>query len=195
VYLSTRRGSWIINRISDNGLPIDMIGTKRSTYMVRKLIGDKRLEPLIRSKLNSRFDHASYSLQPQHGVLSQHPTVNDDLPNRIACGTVIVKPNIKHVTEHGVVFDDDTTVEQIDILLFATGYTFGFPFLDESVVKVQDNHVDLYKWIFPPNMASNSLAVIGCIQPLGAIMPISELQCRLAIRVFKVLRQHFFNAF
>ena len=36
--------------------------------------------------------------------MAQHPTINDALPNKILAGTVIVKSDIEHFTENGVVF-------------------------------------------------------------------------------------------
>lgn len=45
---------------------------------------------------------------------SAHPTVNDELPNRLACGSVIIKPNVQSFTEHGVVFDDGTSIDHVD---------------------------------------------------------------------------------
>ena len=61
---------------------------------------------------------------------------------------------------------------------------------DNSHYNVRVNavycQVDLYKYVFPPDLSHPTLAVIGCIQPLGAIMPISEMQCRLAAGVMKV---------
>ena len=71
-------------------------------------------------------------------------------------------------------------------MALATGYRFGFPFIDKSVVDVKENRLPFYKYMFPPDLQHPTLAIIGCIQPLGAVMPISELQCRLATRVFKV---------
>ena len=139
----------------------------------------------VELRLNYRFDHARYSLRPAHDPLSAHPTVNDDLPNRIITGHVIIKPDIRAFTESGVVFDDGTKAD-IDVVFLATGYSFGFPFLDKSVLDVKQNKVNLYKWLFPPDLEKQTLCVIGCIQPLGAIMPISESQCRLFARVVKV---------
>ena len=80
-------------------------------------------------------------------------------------------------------------------VVLATGYIFGFPFLDKRVVDVKENRLPFYKYMFPPDLKHNTLAVIGCIQPLGAIMPISELQCRLATRVFKVGIDKFTNRY
>ena len=141
---------------------------------------------LLESKVNGRFNHATYALKPKHRILAQHPTVNDDLPNRIACGSIIVKPNIKRFTKTGIEFEDGTVEENIDLVFLGTGYVFGFPFIDDSIVEVKNNFVNLYKYVFPPDSHPGTLAIIGCIQPLGAIMPLSELQCRWAARVFSV---------
>lgn len=69
--------------------------------------------------------------------------------------------------------------------VFATGYKFSFPFLASQVVSVTDNKASLYKYVFPPELDRPTLAIIGLVQPLGAIMPISEMQARWATRVFK----------
>ena len=136
--------------------------------------------------LNQRFDHAEYGLKPKHRPFSQHPSVNDDLPNRVICGSVIVKPNIKRFTETGVEFDDGTFEDNIDAVILATGYKFGFPFIDKEVLEVRENCVELFKYVFPPDLEHPTLAVVGCIQPVGAIMPISEMHCRWATGLWKV---------
>ena len=186
VYLSTRRGTWILNRVADHGLPLDMLTINR--FLNGVLAPWKNLtNSYIEYKLNQKFDHELYSLKPNHRVFSQHPMVNDDLPNRIVCGSVIVKPNVAEFTETGVKFDDGTFEDNIDVVFLATGYVFGFPFVDKEVIEVRNNEIELFKYAFPPDLEKPTLAVIGCFQPLGAIMPICELQCRLATRLFKVL--------
>jgi dimethylaniline monooxygenase (N-oxide forming) len=45
---------------------------------------------------------------------SAHPTINDDLPNRIACGTIRVKRNIVEFLENGVRFADDSIASDVD---------------------------------------------------------------------------------
>lgn len=186
VFLSTRRGSWIINRVSNYGYPIDMEST-RFLSVIKHTLPSSLINLEAERRLNRRFDHANYGLKPQHGVFSQHPMVNDDLPNRILSGTVLVKSNVKRFTETAAVFEDGTVEENIDVVVFATGYTFAFPFLDDSVIQVYKNSVSLYKYIFPTDLEKTTVAIIGLIQPLGAIMPISELQARWATRVFKGL--------
>ncbi|XP_067846790.1 flavin-containing monooxygenase 5-like [Heptranchias perlo] len=182
VFLSTRRGAWIVNRVAAKGFPADMLFNCRINCLLPSSLKTWFAERAV----NSRLDHANYGLQPSHSFFSQHPTVNDDLPNRIISGTVLVKPNVKQFTETAAIFEDGT-VEDIDVVVFATGYTFSFPFLDESIIKVHKNHVSLHKYVFLPQLEQPTLAIIGLIQPLGAIMPISELQARWATRVFKGL--------
>ncbi|KAJ8388459.1 hypothetical protein AAFF_G00133350 [Aldrovandia affinis] len=48
-----------------------------------------------------------------------------------------------------------------------------------------ENKTSLYKYMYPPGLERPTLAIIGLVQPLGAIMPISEMQARWATRGFK----------
>ncbi|XP_039985150.1 flavin-containing monooxygenase 5-like isoform X1 [Xiphias gladius] len=184
LYLSTRRGAWILNRVGDSGIPIDLLFNRVVNYL-RKILPFNVFCGLGESRLNQRFDHSLYNLKPKHRLFSQHPTVNDELPNRILSGTVQVKPNIRRLQGSSVEFDDGSVVEDIDLVVFATGYRFSFPFLASHVVSVSENKASLYKYVFPPELDRPTLAIIGLVQPLGAIMPISEMQARWATRVFK----------
>ncbi|NXT15955.1 FMO5 monooxygenase, partial [Prunella fulvescens] len=186
VFLSTRRGSWVLHRVADNGYPFDFSYLSRFLHLVQNVVPSGIINFFMERKLNARFDHTLYGLKPEHGILDQHPTVNDDLPNRIISGRVRVKPNIQQFTEMSAIFEDGTR-EDVDAVVFATGYSFSFPFL-EGCVKVVENQIPLYKFMFPPELEKPTLAFIGLIQPLGAIMPISELQCRWATCVFKGLQ-------
>ncbi|XP_074687770.1 flavin-containing monooxygenase 5-like isoform X2 [Strix aluco] len=183
VFLSTKRGTWVLHRLADGRYPFDFTYVSRFTQVLRSLLPQSTINFYLERKLNARFNHALYSLQPRHQILDQHPTINDDLPNCIISGRVIVKPNIQEFTETSAIFEDGTR-EDIDAVVFATGYSFSFPFL-EKYVKVVENQISLYKFMFPPDLEKPTLAFIGLIQPLGAIMPISELQCRWATRIFK----------
>ncbi|KAK7133344.1 hypothetical protein R3I94_015273 [Phoxinus phoxinus] len=185
VYLSTRKGSWILNRVGDKGVPFDMMFNNRALMWFLGLLPVGYSNKFGENQLNKRFNHKLYGLQPAHRVFSQHPMVNDDLPNRILSGTVSVKPNVQEFRGSSVVFEDGTVEDNIDLVVFATGYTFSFPFLSSHVIPVSKNKVSLYKYVYPPALEHPTLAVIGLIQPLGAIMPISEMQARWATRVFK----------
>lgn len=187
VFLSTRRGAWVLNRVGDHGYPIDVLLSSRFKYYIKSLCGESLQNTYMEKKMNQRFDHAMFGLKPKHRPLSQHPTINDDLPNRVISGSVKVKGNVKEFTETAAIFEDGSREDDIDVVIFATGYSFAFPFLEDSV-KVIRNKISLYKKVFPPKLEKPTLAIIGLIQPLGAIMPISELQARWVTQVFKGLK-------
>ncbi|XP_005413529.1 PREDICTED: dimethylaniline monooxygenase [N-oxide-forming] 5 [Chinchilla lanigera] len=187
VFLSTRRGAWILNRVGSHGYPFDVLFSSRFAYLLSKVCGQSLSNAYLEKQMNERFDHEMFGLKPKHRALSQHPTVNDDLPNRIMAGLVKVKGNVKEFTETAAIFEDGSREDDIDAVIFATGYSFSFPFLEDSV-KVVKNKVSLYKKVFPPNLERPTLAIIGLIQPLGAIMPIAELQGRWATQVFKGIK-------
>ncbi|XP_075689423.1 flavin-containing monooxygenase 5-like [Rhinoderma darwinii] len=184
VFLSTRRGAWLWNRVFDSGFPLDIVLFSRFHGIIADTF-PSLVNSLLEYKVNSRVNHENFGLKPQHRILSQHPTISDDLPNRIMSGKVLIKTNIKRFEETDVIFEDGTVEKDIDVVIFATGYKFSFSFFDDSVMKVENNQAPLYKMIFPPHLEKSTLAFIGYIQPIGAIMPISEIQARWATRVFK----------
>ena len=95
-----------------------------------------RLNAMVEKQLNQKFDHTKYGLKPKHRFTQQHPMANDELAHRIASGTLGIKPDIKRFTRTGVEFSDGTIEDDIDVILYGTGYKFSFPFLSEDVVKV-----------------------------------------------------------
>ncbi|KAF8370571.1 hypothetical protein PRIPAC_77000 [Pristionchus pacificus] len=142
------------------------------------------VETAAQRQLNRRFDHDLFRLKPDFGVFGAHPTVNDELPNRIAAGTVRVKPQIRRFTERGLEFDDGTKVDEVDTVVLATGYSFEFPILERGeLVKVKENEVDLFQNVFPLSCEHDTLGIIGLIQPLGCILPIAEMQARVVLDV------------
>jgi len=40
--------------------------------------------------------------------------------------------------------------------------------------------------MFAPDLQHQTLAIIGCVDPLGPNPPLMEMQCRVAVKVFKV---------
>ncbi|XP_077134483.1 flavin-containing monooxygenase 5-like [Ranitomeya variabilis] len=184
VFLSTRRGAWLLNRVFDSGLPLDIVLFNRFYGVLTDAL-PSLVNRLLENKVNSRVNHENYGLKPEHRILSQHPTISDDLPNRIISGKVLMKTNIKQIHQRDVEFEDGSVEKDIDVVIFATGYKFSFPFFDDSVIKVENNQTPLYKMVFPPHLEMPTLAFIGYIQPIGAIMPVSEMQARWATRVFK----------
>ncbi|KAL1427553.1 hypothetical protein MTO96_017255 [Rhipicephalus appendiculatus] len=168
-YLSTRRGAWVTRRVGPNGAPIDIFMLTRLRKYVMSLLPHSLANGYMESFLNRSFNHEAYGLKPKHRYNAMHPTTNDVLPSLILSGKVRVKKNIAEFTEDGVIFDDDDNATPLDDVILATGYQIKFPFLAKEVVSVEDNQVQLYKYVFPPQLKHPSLAIIGLVQPVGPI--------------------------
>lgn len=110
---------------------------------------------------------------------------NDELLACILCGRVSIKPNVKEFTETSAIFEDGAVFEAIDCVIFATGYGYAYPFLDDSIIKSRDNEVTLFKGIFPPQLEKPTLAVIGLVQSLGSAIPTADMQARWAAQIIK----------
>uniref|UniRef100_A0A3B3Y4Y7 Flavin-containing monooxygenase n=1 Tax=Poecilia mexicana TaxID=48701 RepID=A0A3B3Y4Y7_9TELE len=158
VYLSTRSGAWVVGRVGPGGLPFD------TTWISRLVVTLSSLFPTF---------------------WAQIPVINDDLPGRIISGRIQVKPNVKEFRETSVVFTDRSIIDEVDVVVFATGYNYSFPFLPPDLQAKSGYRLRLYKHVIPPTLAHPTLAVVGFIHGLGAINSMAEMQARWSTRVFK----------
>lgn len=169
VFLSTRRSAHIIPRYLW-GYPSDKFVNSFSSHL-----------PFSWQRASFRLvlalfqgNQESYGVpKPEHDLFTEHPTLSDHLLNRVAQGDVNMKPNIARFEGKTVHFVDGTS-ESVDVIVFATGYHIRFPFLPDEVLTVQDNALSLYQHVVHPER--EGLYFIGLVQPLGPIMPLSELQ-------------------
>jgi len=106
-------------------------------------------------------------------MMQEHPTLNQEFVAYVGHGRVKIKPNIRELQGDYVLFEDGTRLP-FDIIIYATGYNISFPFLKSDIVAVEDNNIALYRRVVDPNLPN--LYFIGLLQPLGAIMPLSEIQ-------------------
>lgn len=187
VFLCSKRGAWVLSRIEEGGYPFDLLNFTRFKTWIRLSLPSSVERWLIERRLNKSFDQSNYGLQRDRCSWKE-PLVSDDLPLCIIRGSVVVKPSVMKFTESSVTFDDGTS-EDIDVIIFATGFNFTFPFLDESVTKPSNSKVLLYRHVFPLELEKPTLAFIGIIQPIGAVILPSEIQARWAARVFKGLNK------
>jgi hypothetical protein len=120
-------------------------------------------------------DMTAYGLpEPDHKLLEAHPTVSAELLSRLGHGDVEVKPNIECFAGGRTVRFIDGSEEEIDLVVYCTGYKITFPFFDEELVSAKDNRLPLYRRVV--SVERPGLYFIGFIQPLGAIMPLAEAQ-------------------
>ena len=168
-YLAMRRGAYVIPKYL-KGRPTDELGSELTSRLPLAL---QRFmyERLVKT---AQGEMEAYGLPaPDHKLLEAHPTISSDLLGRIGHGRITVKPNIERLEGDRVRFTDGST-EQIDTIVYCTGYKISFPFFPEDMISAPDNRIPLYRRVVDPE--HRGLYFIGLIQPLGAIMPIAELQ-------------------
>lgn len=78
VFLSTRRGAWIFNRVGEQGYPIDTIITTRTNAFLKKLLSQSMVSNFVEKQLNARFDHSHYGLKPKHRCQQMLPLPRRD---------------------------------------------------------------------------------------------------------------------
>ncbi|KAI8819123.1 flavin-containing monooxygenase [Fimicolochytrium jonesii] len=195
VILSARSGQWILPRSSLFGVPLDHLSTRLAASLPRPLT-NYLFETAMKFQ---NGDLSRFGLKPKHGIFDAHPTVNGHILDRIAAGKILVRPNVAEFaattsTSTGVprtntVVFEDGTVEQIDQVIYCTGYKIEHPFLSPQTSldilgreRPDSNRVRLYKNVFP--VFHKNIAFVGLVQPIGAVMPVSEMQARWVSRVF-----------
>ena len=171
-FLSSRRGAYILPKYLF-GRPLDQIGVNSLTGKLPWGFRQAILSTMYRVGVGKVQD---YGLpEPDHKLGDAHPTISADFLNRIAHGEMTWKPNLSRLDGDRVVFEDGSS-EEIDIIVYCTGYKVTFPFFDEDFVSAPDNDLPLFRRVFKPGI--DNLAFIGLLQPLGAIMPLAEAQGR-----------------
>jgi cation diffusion facilitator CzcD-associated flavoprotein CzcO len=173
-FLSTRRGAHIIPKYMF-GLAMDRI---LPSWCWRYLPFPVLQFLFATGLFLSRGRVQDYGIPaPTHRVLQEHPTISADLLNILGHGDAQIKPTIKELRGSKVLFADGTE-EEIDVIVYATGYNITFPFLDKNVLNPVDNQVKLYRNVIHPGYPG--LYFIGLVQPWGAIMPLAEAQSEWA---------------
>ena len=169
-FVATRRGAWVIPKYL-NGKPIDEIAnsvTGLAPIPVMRAVMQRSLKVAVGSPTD-------YGLpKPDHKLLEAHPTVSSEFLPRLGHGDITPKPNIDRFAGGRTVRFVDGTEEEIDLVVYCTGYKITFPFFDPEVFSAPDNRMPLFHRVV--SVERPGLYFIGFIQPLGPIMPIAEAQ-------------------
>ena len=174
VFISTRSGAWVIPKYVF-GRPADQVfktNPRLPLGLQRRIV--RLLPPLVSGRMEN------FGLPtPDHHFLEAHPTVSSELLLRLGSGDAIAKPDVATLEGHCVRFTDGS-VEQIDAIVYATGYQISFPFFDLDFISAPGNVLPLYKRMFKPGI--DDLCFIGFGQAIPTIFPFAECQSKLAGR-------------
>lgn len=169
-FLAMRRGAYVMPKYL-NGKPTDEAASKVLTMMplaVQRFVLGRMLGL-------TAGDMTAYGLpQPDHKLLEAHPTVSAELLSRLGHGDIAVKPNIDRFCGGRTVRFVDGSEEEIDLVIYCTGYKISFPFFEKDLISADENRLPLYRRVV--SVEHPGLYFIGLIQPLGAIMPLAEAQ-------------------
>lgn len=174
VFLSTRSGAYVVPKYIF-GKPVDQVvkTNPRIPVGLQRRLG--RTLPRIFSGRMEDFGLPT----PNHKFLDAHPTVSSELLGRLGAGDAVGKGDVAELFSDRVRFADGS-VEQVDAIVYATGYNVSFPFFDHDFISAPENKLPLYKRMLKPGI--DDLAFIGLGQAIPTIFPFSELQSKLAAR-------------
>ncbi|MGH3266284.1 MAG: flavin-containing monooxygenase, partial [Trebonia sp.] len=170
--ISSRRGAHILPKYMF-GRPLDQIGVNALTPRLPWAVRQAVLAGLYRLSVGRMSDYGLPA--PDHRLGEAHPTISADFLNRVANGEIVHRPGIERLEGDRVRFTDGSS-EQVDVIVWCTGYKVTFPFFDERLLCAPGNDLPLFRRVFKPGI--ENLCFIALLQPLGATMPLAEAQGR-----------------
>ncbi|RKK02127.1 monooxygenase [Pseudoroseomonas wenyumeiae] len=171
VTISTRRSAWIMPKYL-MGVPVD----RWSGFLSRRLRLPTRLTRMIMARLVrlGLGDQRRFGLRrPEHPMWREHATLSQELLPYIGHGWIRICPDISRLDGDTVHYVDGTT-QQLDSIIYATGYRSSFPFLDPSLFQVGTEAPALYRRMVSPTHPG--LYFAGLVQPIGPTIPLVEVQ-------------------
>jgi cation diffusion facilitator CzcD-associated flavoprotein CzcO len=122
---------------------------------------------------------------PDHRIFETHPILNGAILDRLAHGDLEARPDVARLDGAEVEFVDGRR-EAFDLLVLATGYTRGVPFLEPGVLP-DDDVSRLALNVF--HREHPGLVVLGHFTTDAGAFPILDLQCEVAARMIAARRE------
>ena len=113
------------------------------------------------------YDGTDYGLPaPDHALDGAHPVMNSQVLHHIGHGDLAPKGDVDRFAGRIVHFRDGSA-EEIDTVIYATGYRRDFPFLDASLLDWKAGIPDLFLHSVPRN--HDNLLFMGFINAAGGL--------------------------
>ncbi|HYH62040.1 MAG TPA: NAD(P)-binding domain-containing protein [Solirubrobacterales bacterium] len=171
VLLSARRGVHIVPKYLF-GRPADATGGAIA-FLPWKL-RQRLAETMLRMGVGRP---ESYGLpKPAVGLFQNHPTISDTIMHRLTHGEVVPRPGIECMEGTSVRFADGRA-DEVDVIVWATGYEVTIPFLPKRWIGPSAERLRLYRRVF--HLDDPTLTFVGLMQSTGAALPIVEAQSKL----------------
>lgn len=89
-------------------------------------------------------DLTAYGLpKPDHPVMASHPIMNTQILHYLGHGDIEYRPDIERFEGRTVHFKDGTS-QEVDLIVFATGYKVTYPYMDKGLFDWISKYPDLY---------------------------------------------------
>ena len=170
---SLRRGYFYVPKYLF-GKPADQIGEAslklRLPVSVRRAINGTLLK-----LLHGRPENFGLP-KPDHKLFESHPIINSQMFYYLGHGDIIPKPDVDELRGDRVRFKDGSE-EEIDVIIYATGFNITIPFLDKKYLNWQNSHPAFYLNVFHPKY--DNLFLAGFIQPDSGQWGLVDYQTQL----------------
>lgn len=127
--------------------------------------------------------------KPEHRLYDRTPIVNSLVLLHLGQGDVSLRKPVQAFDGDTAIFEDGQR-DELDIVVFATGYKITFPFLDDLAPlnwQPQFSAPRLYMNVFPPE--DNGLFVAGLLEGAGVGWPGRALQTDLIAAYLKAKKE------
>ena len=113
---------------------------------------------------------------PDHAILRSHPIMNTQILHYLGHGDLEARPDVRELKGHEVEFADGSR-EEIDLIVWATGYERVYPFLAEDDLDQREGSLDFYLNVI--HRRYPDLFVIGLFETDGAAYGLFGAQAEL----------------
>lgn len=156
---STRRGYHVLPKFF-RGKPIDQCG--ELLLWMRMPLAVRRLAGAAVSRLVLGPPARTGMRPADHRLFETHPVINSQIHHHLGHGRLELRPDLQRLLGNRVRFVDGQE-DEVDVILYATGFKISFPFMDPAHLNFVDGAPQLYLNIFHPRR--DDLFCIGLIQP------------------------------
>ncbi len=171
-YLSVRRGYHFVPKYVF-GQPSDVFahgGPTLPAWLERRVFG-----LLIRRLLVG--DVTRFGLpEPDHAILESHPIMNTRILDHLGHGDIEARADVAGFEGQTVRFSDGKA-DEVDLVVWATGYQRSYPFFDEPMVDPSAGAPELYLNV--AHRRHDDLFFLGLFETDGAAYPLLSRQGRI----------------
>lgn len=158
VDMSVRRGYYFVPRYIF-GRPSDTLNQGRPLpARIKQAVDSRVLKAFTGDPVRFGFP------KPDYRIYESHPIVNTMVLNHLGQGDLQIRADVDRFDGSTVHFCDGTS-DDYDLILVATGYTLGYPFVDREHLHWRGASPRLFLNVFPASF--NGLYVMGMIEASG----------------------------